>query len=373
MASATFEALDRSSKKDLTRFVRVPWTIYAGDSCWVPPMISDEVTVLSPDGPFFEHADGRLFLATRGGEAVGRIAALHDAQALETEVGRIGFFECIDDVEVAAGLFRLAEQWLLERGLHKARGPISPNLVWSSPGVFVEGEPGMPNVFMPYTPTWYPRLWEACGYEKEVDTLALRVMMSSLPPNDNKALLESLVTTGYRFRPLSKKHLERDLAAYVRLRNAAYSQSTPFGFSNVTPREQEFIVKLFGPSLEEDLIIMVEKDGEVVGMSIGFLDLGPMLQALDGRIGPIRLIRALLAKRRIRRGRLADILTLPTQQNQKLMVVAGQLVIENMRKRGIDEIEGSWILETNAASLRSAAHVGMKPYRRYRIYQKALS
>jgi hypothetical protein len=366
------ETLDRTSKAELARFIRVAWNIYAGDPAWVPPLIADEVTILSPDGPFFEHADGQLTIALRDGVPVGRIAALDDAQALEKGVGRIGFFECQDDPEAALALFGQAEQWLASRGRGRARGPISPNLVWSSPGVFVDGEPGRPNAFLPYTAQWYPRLWESCGYTKEMDVLALRTALSSLPLHEMASQIDALRQEGYTFRPLSKKRLERDLAAYVRLRNSAYVHSTPYCFSQVTPREGAFLLKIFGPALDPDFVTVVEKGAEIVGMAIGFLDVGTMLQALDGRLGPVRLIRALLAKRRIRRARLAEIVTSPDQRNKKLMLTAAMLVLSNMKRRGIEEVEGSWVLETNTASLRWVNHFEMKPYRRYRIYGKAL-
>ncbi len=371
-AKLRLEVLDRTSKASLTEFVRVPWRIYAGDPAWVPPLIADEVSILHPDGPFFEHADGQLCLALRDGIAVGRIAALDDAQAIEKGIGQLGFFECQDDEEAAAALFRQAEGWLTERGVKRARGPISPNLIWNSPGIFVDGEPGRPNAFLPYTAPWYPRLWEAAGYAKEMDVLALRTSLSTISFDDLPAQVEDLHQQGYTFRPLSRKRLARDIAAYVQLRNAAYSHSTQYGFSHVTPKEEEFLLRVFGSALDPDLVIVIERGETIVGMAIGFLDMGTMLQALDGRLGPIRLARALLAKRKIRRARLAEIVTMPDHRHKKLTRIAAMLVLKNLARRGIDEVEGSWVLETNTASLRWVEHFGMKAYRRYRIYGKAL-
>ena len=57
--------------------------------------------------PFFEHAEAEYFLAERGGEVVGRIAAISNRLHNETHgdrVGFFGFFESIDDQAVADAL-----------------------------------------------------------------------------------------------------------------------------------------------------------------------------------------------------------------------------------------------------------------------------
>jgi len=35
------EIINVRSKKDLKRFIMFPWSIYEGNDCWVPPLISD--------------------------------------------------------------------------------------------------------------------------------------------------------------------------------------------------------------------------------------------------------------------------------------------------------------------------------------------
>ena len=40
----------------VSRFLRVPYTIYRGDPCWVAPILSDRKKVLSDSNPFFAHA-----------------------------------------------------------------------------------------------------------------------------------------------------------------------------------------------------------------------------------------------------------------------------------------------------------------------------
>jgi hypothetical protein len=110
-----------ASRRDRRRFQRLPWTIYADDPNWVPPILSQERGLLGwGRHPFFDHAEMMTLLAERNGEAVGRIAVfvndVHNAK-YEEKRGFFGFFECVDDVAVARALFDAGRAWLLQRGM----------------------------------------------------------------------------------------------------------------------------------------------------------------------------------------------------------------------------------------------------------------
>lgn len=101
-----------NSKVERKEFINFPWKIYQDYENWVPPLKMDMHTLLNPDKhPFHQHADSQLFLAERNGEVVGRITAhvnhRHN-EIWEDKVGFFGFFECIDEQEVADALFDAA-------------------------------------------------------------------------------------------------------------------------------------------------------------------------------------------------------------------------------------------------------------------------
>jgi len=86
-------------KKDLMAFIKLPWKIYKDDPYWVPPLILERKEFLDPKkNPFYEHADVQLFLAMKGREIVGRIAAIVNHSHIrfhDEKVGFFGLFECI--------------------------------------------------------------------------------------------------------------------------------------------------------------------------------------------------------------------------------------------------------------------------------------
>ena len=61
-----------TSWRDRRRFQRLPWTIYANDPNWVPPILAQERLLLGwGRHPFFDHAEMVTFLAERDGKVAG--------------------------------------------------------------------------------------------------------------------------------------------------------------------------------------------------------------------------------------------------------------------------------------------------------------
>ena len=137
----------------------------------------DMGTLLSrTKNPFFEHADAEYMLAERGGQVVGRIAAIHNRLHNEThedKVGFFGFFECIQEQAVADALLAEATNWIRERGLDTLRGPASFS-VNDECGVLVDGFESPNTLMMPHNPPYYPLMLEAAGFKKAKDLLVYR-------------------------------------------------------------------------------------------------------------------------------------------------------------------------------------------------------
>ena len=120
MLAAPLEIRDVRDRRDLDRFLRVPWRIYAEDPQWVPPLLLDVKEFLNRrKHPFYQHGDATQFLAVRGGETVGRVLVSDDPlcnQQHGENVGCFGMFECLDDPQAAQALLDAAAGWLRARG-----------------------------------------------------------------------------------------------------------------------------------------------------------------------------------------------------------------------------------------------------------------
>ena len=112
----------RSQQK---QFVNLPWRMYAGDPNWVPPLVHEHRRLLGyAHHPFYDYAQIQTFLAVRGSDVVGRVAAIinpvHNERAGD-KLGFFGFFESIEDQQVANALFAAARDWLFQRGMTGVR------------------------------------------------------------------------------------------------------------------------------------------------------------------------------------------------------------------------------------------------------------
>ncbi|MFN5875759.1 MAG: GNAT family N-acetyltransferase, partial [Ignavibacteria bacterium] len=114
------------------RFIKSQWLFYKNEKHWVPPMLMDRKKLLdTKKNPFYQHSQIQCFLAERNGQIVGRIAAIINGNHNKThndKAGFFGFFDCINDQEVANELFRAAEAWVRERGMDEMRGPVNPSM-----------------------------------------------------------------------------------------------------------------------------------------------------------------------------------------------------------------------------------------------------
>ena len=161
----------------LEDFLRFPWRIYQNDPYWVPPLLPEQRRFLDQrTGPFFEIGEAQYFLAFRDGEPVGRISAHHNRLHDEHHgpgTGFWGFFEAIQDPQVAQALFEAAAAWLRERGCQRLVGPLNFS-IYDEMGLLVEGFDSIPAMFQTHNPPYYVDLVTSWGFRKAMDWVALK-------------------------------------------------------------------------------------------------------------------------------------------------------------------------------------------------------
>jgi hypothetical protein len=218
-------------ERDLKDFLQLPWRIYRDDPNWVPPLLSDQKKLLHPKkNPFFEHAQMTRLLARRDGEPVGRVCAIDDRAHIEywqEPVGFFGFFECINDPEVARALFDAAADWLKPRGIDVIRGPMNPSTN-DSCGLLIEGFDSPPVFMMTYNPPYYADLLEAAGFTKAKDLYAYKLSKDEIPERIIKAGEKFRNDLDITVRPINIKDIKQDIEKVREVYNQAWSKNWGF-------------------------------------------------------------------------------------------------------------------------------------------------
>lgn len=367
------------TRRELKRFVKVPFRLHRDHPQWVPPLVFDRMQFLDRGkNPYFEHAEAELFVAERDGEPVGRISAQVDQRWDEFQGGSdgmFGFFESVDDREVAAALLGAAEQWLGERGRGRILGPMDFTTN-DEVGVLIEGHELRPMILQNWHPRFYQGLFEGLGYGKAMDLLMWHLALGELKEGDqfapeiHAAAAKALADEGVTIRNFSKRNLGEEMRRFREVYNEAWANN--WGFVPPTDAEVEFHAKLLKQVLDEDWGFIAEKDGETVGVAFTLPDINQVLAQMDGRLLPLGWLRFLRGKPKIDRVR---VFALGVKDDYRHSGVAAGLYLKHLEAASPDGVpagETGWILETNKPMNRAMEGMGGHVVKRYRMYEKAI-
>jgi hypothetical protein len=360
-----------ASQQDLMTFVQFPWKIYQEDRFWVPPLIKDQLQRLSPNHPFRSHSEMNLLLAYRGEEVVGRIAGIIDHNYIDfhrEKTGFFGFFESIQNHEVAEALLSRGRDWLRGYGMEKMIGPMNPSTN-DECGLLVDGFEFSPCLMMPYNPAFYTSLLDAFGMKKAKDLYAFLLEKSTFVEGRLSRIMEKLVKKEpkLRVRPIELRRLDQELEIIKTIYNHAWSRN--WGFTPLTEAEIDDLAKHLKPLVVSDLVLFGYWEDEPVGFSVSLPDYNEVLRRLNGKLGLLGLLKFFYFSKKVKTIR---IMLLGVKQAFQKRGVEGLLYYETFKKgieRGYLRGECSWILEDNLLMQRGIEAMGGKRYKTYRVYE----
>ncbi len=363
--------------RDVMRFLQVSYGIYENDPHWVAPLLMDLKKVFTDANPLFRHAEMRLWVATRGGRDVGRIAGIldhHHNKAANDQAAFFGFFECMDDAAVSRQLFGKALAWARGKGLKRILGPMNPTTN-DECGLLVEGFDSSPVLMMTYNPRYYVTLVETEGFHKTKDLLAFNMDLAKIPMDRLGRIADKIKQRNpdLAFRPVRRKTLTQDLVKVKEVYNSAWEDN--WGFVPMTDAEVDFMAARLKPLLMEGLVWLAEAGDEPVGFLLALPDYNVALKPLRGRLltpKVLGFIPYLLGWRCPPRTR---VITLGTKEKYRNKGLESAMLIEGLRvgiAAGVRESEASWILEDNVSMCRVLEAIGGVRYKTYRIYEREL-
>lgn len=366
--------LDTENRWEVDRFVEFPFKLYRFCAQWVPPLVSGLRAGLDRRRhPFYRHSPADFFLAESEGQTLGRIAVMYNRNFnayQDSNIAFFGFFEAVQDAQVARALFDAASSWARAQGATRMVGP--KGLIGSDGGgVLVEGMEHRPVAGSSYNFPYYDALIREAGFEKDRDFYSACLDHQALPDRFFRAAERIRKRRGLRivgFRSLRELRpwVPRAVEAHGRAFSRNYTYYPP------TPGELALIVNTLLRIADPRLIKLVLKEDEIVGVVLGLPDVAPGLQRAKGRLWPLGWFHILREQRRARRALLPALGLLPAYQGLGGNVL---LYVELARTLAASHYRSVEFVQVDEANYRSLREIdGLDPhwYKTHRLYRREL-
>jgi hypothetical protein len=365
------------SPREVMRFLKVSYGIYGDDPHWVAPLLMDLKKVFTDANPLFQHAEMQLWIASRDGRDVGRIAGVLDHnhnKVTKDQAAFFGFFECVDAAAVSRQLFAKVLDWARAKGMKRVLGPMNPTTN-DECGLLVDAFDSAPVLMMTYNPRYYVTLVEAEGFRKAKDLLAFNMDLAKIPMDRLGRIAEKIRQRNpeLKFRPLLRRTLTQDLVKVKEIYNAAWEQN--WGFVPMTDAEVDFMAARLKPLLMEGITWLAEAGDEPVGFLLALPDYNIPLQPLRGHLLTPKLLGFIPYVLGWKCPPRTRVITLGMKEKYRNKGLESAMLIEGLRvgmNAGVTESEASWILEDNVAMCRVLEAIGGVRYKTYRIYERAV-
>ncbi len=373
----TIEVRKAKSRRDKNIFLTFPWRIYRDDPLWVPPLLPERKKTIDPQkGKFFEDGYADLFIAWRDGKAVGTISCAEDQSATHSRGWGeclVGFFECVQDYDVAEALFKAAEAWGNEHGLLRLLGTYNLDRE-ESRGVLFEGRDRPPAVYCGHGAQYYPAFFERNGFTKfGGDGVAYAIDIDLNRPEIQHMLrLADKIRQrkqNITVRSANLKDIDGEIDRIVELQNRGLAHMSDF-----TPYTRAAVEAMILPMkdvVDPELVLFAEVNGKPAGWFPAIPNLNEVFIHLNGLRYPWDYLRLLKYSRYKPKGIAIKSVVVPPEYWDSGV---GVLLFDEMARRatakGYNWADMSLTGEDNPDTGPLALRMGAKIYKRYRFYEK---
>ncbi len=372
-----------NTKAEKKIFMMLPFDIYKDNKYWVSPLLTDMRYMFGLSGfvdslignkgthPFYEYGQMQLYLAYKDKKLVGRIAAINNDKYNEVhtkyKTGFFGFFDSINDQNVANALFDAAKAWLKERNMNRMQGPASPSSSYDF-GLLTKGFDDYPRVDMPYQHEYYQHLFTNYGLPCEQELLAYKMDAETIFNNEKLKRGAAAVQKRYNveIRPIDMKNVKKEVKKIKEVYNRAWQPL--WGIVPLSDAEIDAYAEKFLMIAIPELIPFIYVDGKLAGMAVAVLDFNYILKDLKGKLFPFGY-KIFTQKSKVKWMRVILLGLFPEFQGKGIDAVVYKHLIDAGLKKGFKYCEGSYILKDNEMMNRGMSAVSAEVYKEYKVYE----
>ena len=343
-----------STKRELNIFVRFANRLYKGNKYYVPAMPMDEINTLDPSkNAAYEFSEAELYLAYKGKEVVGRVAAIinHKAnEAWKVKQVRFGWIDFIDDINVSSALLEKVAEFGRSRGMTQIVGPLGFT-DFDPEGMLVEGFDKLSTMALIYNHPYYPEHLKKLGYIKETGWLEYRLTLPQTVPEQHARLAE-LVKDRYnlKVRKLTRSQIRKENYGHKLFELINKTYCVLYGYSLLSPKQIDQYVDVYLGLVDTKLLTFVENpEGELIAAGITIPSLAHALQKCNGELFPFgwwHLLKTMF----IKKPDTVELLLIgvrPDYQNRGVNSIIAVDLLNIYKEMGIRYAETNANLETN--------------------------
>lgn len=368
------------NKKGMKDFLELPYSLYKNDSNWCPPLRFERKEFFSAKNPFMKHSEVGFFVAYMDNKPVGRVTAHRDDvydDFYKVRQGFFGFYESIENDEVAEKLMNSCEEWIKSRGMDSLMGPFNFTTNHEV-GFLTQGFDSPPVIMMPYTKPYYPDQLYKLGYKKEKELLAFWVDRNTEVPELFSVMAKRVARElegSYEVRTINMGNLKSELKIILDIYNEAWNKN--WGFVSMTEEEIDVMAQQLKHFALPDFIYILHKDDEPAAFLMALPDINNVLIHIkSGKLFPTGIFKLLFSQKFFKAGRVLLMGVKSAFRNQGLDFLLYNRMMEDITTKVPKQIKGmelSWILEDNLVMINILKSLNADPYKRYVILKKSLN
>lgn len=349
---AEYRIIEVESKKDLRKFIKFPLDLYKGCRQYVPALNSDQIKSLTKVSTL-SYCTRKMWMVLDGKKVVGRICGMINPRYNERygkKRARFGWFDTVNDIEVARLLLGTAEKWAAENGMNEIHGPLYYNTLGKQ-GMLVDGFENIPPFNCLYNYPYYNDLVTSLGYEKECDWLQYRMKADQEVPDKMKNIAKRLME---RYRLVegdidNLKHDKELVKEFFKIYNESFAQ-TVYNFIPFTDEEiEEEAAQTIGLLDKRLCCFLLDENNEIAAFGISFPTISPALQKARGSMFPFGWLHFLKALKKFDTVDLMINGAAPKWQNTGVSSVYHCLMADKYKAAGVKWGISNPQIETNSA------------------------
>ncbi len=364
-------AQNGAEKRD---FLKFPWQLYRDDPLWVPPIYGEREKATDPErGHFFKGGYADFYTAYKDGKPAGTLCCSHEEAGDPNECS-LGFFECVEDFNVAAQLFETAGQWARDHGLSMLCGTYNLDRE-DGRGILIEGRDRPPAILCGHNPPYYGTFFERYGFgRRHDDGLAYACPLDERSPRMQRLyrLAEKVQRRKeFKIRQANMQDVEAEIDRILVLQNRGLAH-----LEGVVPYDRAAVEGMVLPLKEladPELVLFAEADGQTVGWFPAMPNFNEILIRLGGLRHPWDYLKAVrYSKLKPKCLAIKSVAVLPEYWDTGVAILLFAEMAKRAIRKGYEWADLSLTGEDNPDTADLAQHMGAKVYKRYRFYRKEL-